>query len=235
MSKFKNSLVALAIGAAAVGSASAALINVGGIQWDPDAVNDFLVTGNFDQIFTPNNQLPGSVTSGFGSVQSINGSLAYCTLGPNCKLTFVFDNYTIIAGPGFPVAFSGGTIKLYVDNDAALDNSIAGASDGALWLDLAGNGTLLGGASLVVSNPFPFTAAQGQGFLDVVGGPAGPLFDTNTLFGADFLFTTTDPLNNNTFGGSFTISGDSVPEPGSLALVGAGLLGLVGLRRRKAA
>ena len=234
MNKFKKSLVALAIGAAAVGSASASVINVGGIQWDPDAVNDFLVTGNFDQFFNPNTS-PGSITSGYGSVQSINGVLNYCTLGPNCKLTFVFDNYTIVDPAPFPIAFSGGTVKLYVDNDAALDNSIAAASDGALWLDLAGNGTVLGGASLIVSNPFPFTAAQGQGFLDVVGGPAGGFFDTNTLFGADFLFTTTDPLNNATFGGSFTISGDSVPEPGSLALLGAGLLCLVGLRRRRSA
>jgi hypothetical protein len=100
------------------------------------------------------------------------------------------------------------------------------------------------------------SAGSGAGFLDVaaVGGPAGPAFNTNSLPGGQDILLNSDFSNLNP-PNAFPLKGTAdlqaciqdvtdtrqlilpckVPEPGTLWLLGAGLLGLAGFSRWKRA
>ncbi|MBU3990179.1 MAG: PEP-CTERM sorting domain-containing protein, partial [Gammaproteobacteria bacterium] len=82
------------------------------------------------------------------------------------------------------------------------------------------------------------------GYLDVTGGAWQPNFDTNKEIGLngeerDLLTSFTFRPNATTTAQGWTvlasgdITGNAIPEPGSMALAGLGLIGLAALRRRK--
>lgn len=147
--------------------------------------------------------------------------------------------------------------------DASIPSSLheSQATDGVLWLSMLGHATLNsfnGLYSTLAGNASVFgTGADvgtGGGLLsvitDILDGPIGAAnnnFDTdgkddNDGGLADMSFSSTfaPALFSNitsdgmVLEGDADFSGNSIPEPSSIALLGLGLLGFVGARKRKA-
>lgn len=247
MNFLKKAIFGVTTALAFAGAVHATPMNVGGVIYDPDSPQDF--SGINVTITQTINQLTGEL-SGFGVITSLNGTNA-ATFCPGCQLTVQYSGYmpigsTIVpnpAGPGTQITYSGGLINIFVNTSPTADpanplslNS-ANTGSGELWLQLAGHG--IGGVTLTGTSYFP-SFLLGSGLWDVVGGLAQPLLDTNTKTdGADFSFTnsfTNFPTQSIFFAtGSGTFQGNSIPEPGSMALVGLGLLAAGALRRRNTA
>ena len=222
-------------------SAQASEINVGGVVWDPDAVNafpsaeDFFSRGN---IFENGAINPGDIVNGFGIFDQfnsdVNNTASFC---PGCELTFTFSMelvaFTPIAGGVGSFEFKDLMIDVYVDHTPEYAGLSAQASDGNLWLQLEGATSLTGiGTNLGTGSD----TGTGSANLNVVGGIAASNFDTNgEAGGADLILSSSFQPGGpgGLLKGGFELTGNSIPEPTSIALLGLGMLGFAASRKRK--
>ncbi|WP_199610053.1 PEP-CTERM sorting domain-containing protein [Flocculibacter collagenilyticus] len=236
----------LLLGAVALGlsfSSEASLINVGGVQWDPMQVLSFPGLTDFSSngtVFENFAITPGDIVSGWGQFTHLNSAItnqnSFC---PGCELTYTFD-MELVSFTGTPASgdfiFKDLMISMFVDHTPDFNGTEPTASDGDLWLELAlpvgemltGIGTNLGTGS---------DAGGGFALLEVVGGMAAYHFDTNRMTrGADMQLTSSFQATGgapNMLNGTFDLTAKSVPEPSTLGLFGAFLLGFAGLYGRK--
>ncbi len=250
-----NTMKKIMFGGALFAAASMAhagpAINVGGVVWDPDNVS-----GTFPNLtdFASNGTLIETVTTGVGSTvtgrglftninSAIPNSGSFC---PSCELTFTFSMDTTSITPTGPdtadFVFDNIVLNIYVDDSPNYTGTMASAADGDLWLSLVSNGSLTGSGEDIGTGS---DTGEGAGLLDVVGGLAMGNFDTNQeVDGADLAFSSSfQPIYaadgvtpTGELFGTWEMTGNSIPEPGALALMGVGLLGfgVSAMRKRKA-
>lgn len=131
-------------------------------------------------------------------------------------------------------------------------------TDGSLWLDMdaRADATAIPGFTHTLDGSFTFTSAIGFGqgdsdvLMDVVGGSQALVYDTNTKpLGTDMVVSLEVLLNISPdvggvsdghlasnafpFRGGGSAEADVIPEPTTVALLGIGLLGMIGVAGRK--
>jgi PEP-CTERM motif len=247
-----RSLAVVAVGALlglSVSQAQAAPTPVGGVLVGAPGETTFKFA-NITETFVDS---VGDTLSGFGRVSQIQAGSTqlfgtdFCVSG-SCELTFSFGGYTVTSidttSAQNRIVFDSGTINFFVDD--AIDSNIVSATnftDGTPWLTLTGHtttatsgpnagdvGTLFGqGTSFADSQLINGT---GLGELEVAGGVAG------NYFGIGNIVNFTSSFQSSPDGYALPLLGTAnlqliaeeeiteVPEPTTLALFGAGLLGL---------
>lgn len=196
------------------------------------------------------------------AIKDAGGNTLWANGDNGRELTFQFGGYISEAPvffgsggtPPIGVNFSGGWVNFYADSSpdfvtSPITSMLSSSTDGNAWMNLLGASTgvaCTGGPCTLQSFITAGTLAAigsgaGNGFLnvDTAGtGAANSYFDTNSEgpLGADFAlgssFNSASATGAMFASGSFDLRGNSIPEPGTLALFGLGLLGFAGMSRR---
>lgn len=265
MKSFKKLLIAAAFAIAACPSAFASPITVGGVTWDPDysatTESDFTSEFRFTQWYSTtisnrgeinnfNNavrigdvasSIDGSeIDSGFflqgvGDVFALNGRTLTdppSFLDGSSEMTYAFGGIKLKRNGTFDT--TDGWASIYVNSTDPnyrhppdTDAEVQDALSGSLWLDLEiDQMTFISGD--LVNNGLV------SALLNVVGGDAAFNFRPSTLiYSGDATFANLDAAYTSRGNGS--VSGNTIPEPGTIALLALGLIGGVAVSRRKKA
>jgi hypothetical protein len=147
----------------------------------------------------------------------------------------------------------GGRIQIWRDNSPDFDPSLGtggrtapdayttATHDGELVLDMVAVGQNAFGHTLINNFNFGNNTGSGSIYLALTGnGTWDHIYDTNGFLSgnADFLFQFVSRDNNPAVGdwivrGSGRAEGSIIPEPATTMLLGSGLVGMLGLRRKK--
>ena len=205
---------------------------------------------------TTNQQITaaGQKLEGVGQVTQIfSGATQVWADGQNgVELTFRFHDYIASTVTGTHITFTGGLVDFFSDasqNSAFGSASVASFVDGLAWLSLKGvefnPGTPGGNRTLDSTGTLLGTSISGTGIglLEVIGGPAGVPFNTNSQIAAgtgnvaDFELNSSFNNLPSPFGfgthGTANLSQNAVPEPAPLALLSLGLFGIGMMSRFK--
>lgn len=249
-------------------TAFAGNVNVGGVVWDPDYVNDsnttrdFFATTSFSQWYSTTKDAEGTLSSydsavtigsvlgtvdaddtdsgasgfylsGGGIINRINDPDPAHDFCISCELTFAFGGLSL----NLDGSFTTGTdawLNVFV-NDVNFDLSFDSASDisdiieGTPWLTGFFTSAELTASSSLVNGALTSIAS-------INGGLAANRFDPsdigvfgNNIFGSQF--TGPDLSARYATSGTGQVLGNTVPNPGSIALFGLAIAGMALARR----